>query len=51
MPFTIYLHNESFLPNNNKIREAALNAAIHAVNQVRVRINEVLGIRDWAVVL
>ena len=51
MPFIIYLHNESFLPSNAAIREAALNAAVHAVNRLRETINEAFGIRSWAVVI
>jgi hypothetical protein len=50
MPFIIYLHNESFLPSNAATREAALNAAVHAVNRLCETINEAFGIHNWAVV-
>lgn len=51
MMFTIYLHKESFFPRNAATREAALNATVHAVNRLRETINEVFGIRSWAVVI
>jgi hypothetical protein len=51
MPFTIYLHNKSFLPSNAATREAALYAAVHTVNRLREGINEAFGIREWAVVI
>ena len=51
MPFIIYLHKKAFLPSNAATREAALNAAVHAVNRLREGINEAFGIRKWAIVI
>jgi hypothetical protein len=51
MHFIIYLHKESFIPRNAAIREAALNAVVHAVNGQRKTINEEFGIRNWEVVI
>jgi hypothetical protein len=51
MPFTIYLHNKTFIPSNTATRQAALYAAVHAVDQLRKGINEAFGIREWAVVM
>jgi len=51
MPYTIYLHNDSFIPRNAATRDAALNATVRAINQLREAINKEFGIRDWAVVI
>jgi hypothetical protein len=49
MPFSLYLKKASFNPKNTAVREAAFNAHIRAINQLRGDINSMFGMGNWVV--
>ena len=51
MPFSLYLKKSSFMPRKATVREAALNAHLLGINNLRRGINEDFGVRDWVVVV
>ena len=51
MPFFLYVRNSSFNPRDDAVREAALNAHVKGINQLRQEINEFFGIYNWVVVV